>query len=154
MKTFFLALALSLSSAAFADGFKCEQYDHDLNIKIFNHTDATAGTRNAAIMVLSDSSVSYGRKTIASFKSSKRKLGQNGASYLAIVDLRVSESNRSGENILGTKLGHIKEIYVDIDHKYSQPVSEGTLVDGTISIVKRNGKTSTFDITCARYLKN
>ena len=154
MKTLFLSLILSLSTTAFADGFKCEQHENDLSIKIFNHTNATSGTRNAAIMVLSDSSVSYGRKTIASFKSSKRKLGQNGTSYLAIVDLRVSESNRSGENILGTKLGQIKEIYVDINHKYSAPVNDGSLTDGTISIVKRNGKTLSFDITCARYLKN
>jgi hypothetical protein len=154
MKTLFTTLVLALSTTAFADGFKCEQLDHNINVKVFNNTSAEAGTRNAAVMVFSDASVAYGNKTIASFSSSKRKLGQNGTSYLAVVDLRVSESNRSGENILGTKLGQIKEIYVDINHNYSQPIEAGDETEGTISVVKRNGKISTFDINCVRYLKN
>lgn len=154
MKTFFATMILALSTTAFADGFKCEQAEHYINVSVFNKTDASAGTRNVAFMVFSDSSVNYGNKTIASFTSSKRKLGQNGTSYLAVVDLRVSESNRAGENILGTKLGKIKEIYVDINHNYSQPIEAGEEADGTISVVKRNGDVTTFDVTCTRYLKN
>lgn len=66
----------------------------------------------------------------------------------------MSESNRSGENILGTKFGKIKEIYVDVNHNYSQPIENGEETDGTISVIKRNGDVKTFDITCTRYLKN
>lgn len=154
MKSLLVTLALTLSSMAMADGFKCEQADHNINIKVFNSTDPSVGVRNAAVMVLSDSSVSYGRKTIASFTANKRTLGQNGTSYMAVVDLRVSESNRSGENVLGTKLGQLKEIYVDIAHNYSQPVEDGALTEGSVTLVKRNGSVETFDLQCVRYLKN
>lgn len=94
MKNLFTALLLALSTTAFADGFKCEQLDHYINVKIYNNTSAEAGTRNTAVMVFTDATVANGNKTIASFASPKRKLGQNGTSYLAVVDLRVSESNR------------------------------------------------------------
>jgi hypothetical protein len=154
MKSLLASFVLSLSTAAFADGFKCEQFDHNINIKVYNHTDVSAGTRNSAIMIFSDSAVTYGRKTIASFTSKKRTLGQNGTSYFAAVDLRVSESSASGENLLGTKLGQLKEIYVDINHNYNYPIEAGDEVDGTLTIVKRNGKTQSFDLNCVRYLKN
>lgn len=154
MKSLLVASLMVLSSAVMADGFKCEQLESGLNVKVFNHTDANAGTRNAAVMVLSDSNVQVGNKTIASFTANKRTLGQNGTSYMAVVDLRVSESNRSGENILGTKLGQIAKIYVDVDHNYSIPMEAGEETTGTISIEKRNGTVKTFDLNCARYLKN
>lgn len=154
MKSLLVASLMVLSSAVMADGFKCEQLDSGLDIKVFNHTEASAGTRNAAVMVLSDSRVQAGSKTIASFKANKRTLGQNGTSYMAQVDLRVSESSRSGENILGTKLGQISKIYVDVDHNYNQPMEHGEYATGTISIEKRNGDVKTFDLDCTRYLKN
>ena len=154
MKSLFIALVLTLSVNAFADGFKCEQVIHNLNIKVFNNTQPTEGTRNAAIMVLSDASVAYGNKTIASFSATKRTFGQNGASYFAFVDLRVSESSRAGENVLGTKLGNIKEIYVDINFDYSVPLLDGQITDGYVTVVKRDGRNTIHDITCTRYLKN
>lgn len=154
MKRLIASLILTLSSSAFADGFKCEQLEHNLNIKVYNNTQPSEGTRNAAIMVLSDASVTYGNKTIASFSATKRTLGQNGASYFAFVDLRVSESSRAGENVLGTKLGNIKELYVDINFDYSVPLQDGQITDGYITVVKRNGRNSIHDITCTRYLKN
>src|SRR5665647_198611 len=120
MKTLISLLALSLSTVALADGFKCEQREHAVNLQVYNKTQATAGTRNVAVMILSDATVAHGRKTIASFtadKSTVRSTG--GTSYVAKVDLRVSESNRSGENVLGTKLGQIKEIRVNVAHSYA-----------------------------------
>ena len=154
MKNLFALLVFTLSTSVFADGFKCEQQAHGLKIKVFNSTHAAEGTRNAAIMIFSDENVSFGRKTIASFSSSKRTLGQSGASYLAVVDLRVSESNRSGENILGTKLGMIKEIFVDVYHNYSLPLANGEETEGKLTLVKRNGDSIDFDLTCSRYLKH
>jgi len=66
MKTIAFALiALSASAAAHADGFVCQTVAGDLNIKAYNNTDATSGTRNAAVMVLSDPSVSGGHGSSA-----------------------------------------------------------------------------------------
>jgi hypothetical protein len=154
MKRLLAALIIALSTSAFADGFICEQTNHNLSIQIFNNTQPAERTRNVAIMILSDENVGYGNKTIASFSASKRTLGQNGTSYFAFVDLRVSESSRAGENLLGTKLENIKEIYVDINFKYSAPLRDGQITDGYITVVKRNGRNTIHDITCTRYLKN
>lgn len=154
MKNLFIVGMMIISASAMADGFECKQLRHDLDIKVYNKTDPGEGTRNAAVMVLSDTSVSAGRQTIATFTANKRTLGQNGTSYMAVVDLRVSESNRSGENILGTKLGKIDKIFVDVDHNYNEPMADGEHTEGTITVVKRNGTNKTFKIDCQRYLKN
>lgn len=45
MKSLFIALVLALSVNAFADGFKCEQLNHNLKIKVYNNTQPTEGTR-------------------------------------------------------------------------------------------------------------
>ena len=54
MKALISLLALSLSTVALADGFKCEQREHAVNIQVFNKTQASEGTRNVAVMILSD----------------------------------------------------------------------------------------------------
>jgi hypothetical protein len=125
MKTLLASLVLTFSLTALADGFKCEQIDHNININVFNKTNPSEGVRNAAIMIFSDASISYGRKTIATFSSEKNKLDQTGTSYSAKVDLRVKESNRAGENLLGTKLGQLKEIHLTIDHFQNFPSRDG-----------------------------
>src|SRR4051812_1738186 len=65
MKYTMIALGLLLAAtAAHADGFECQTVDQDLNIKVYNHTSPSEGTRVASVMVLSDPSVSAGKKTI------------------------------------------------------------------------------------------
>lgn len=154
MKNLLIALTVLSSTAAMADGFKCNQPDYDINLSVYNKTDAEAGVRNAAQMIVSDNNVSHGRKTIAVFSANKRTLGQNGASYMAVVDLRVSESNRSGENVLGTKLGLVDKIFVDVDFNYNYPMSNGEETEGTVTVVKRNGQEYTLELNCTRYIKN
>jgi hypothetical protein len=151
MKSLLVALALTLSAAAMADGFYCEQPDYAMNLKVFNQTSAV---RSGAVMVLSDAYVAQGRKTIASFTSTKETLANYAMTYVAAVDLRVSGSNRPGENVLGTKLGYVKYFVVKINHRYRRPVSSGSVTDGTITVVKRDGSTTTLDLICSRYLKN
>lgn len=149
-----IALTTLLSTSAFADGFICETVTGDLNVKVFNHTQPEMGTRNAHIMVLSDPRVeTIGRKTIATMKAPKQ-LSSAGASYLAKVDLRFNSSNRKGENILGTKLGKIKTIALDLDYNFSQPVAAGSYVAGMITANKRNGEVISEEVSCSRYLKN
>lgn len=148
------ALSASSASIARADGFQCQTAAGDLNVKLYNHTQSSEGTRNGSIMVLSDPSVQFGRKTIASFTDVKGTLSNEGASYVATVDLRVSESNRSGENIAGTKLGQLKHIAANIYFSYARPVAEGAPLLGSISFEKRNGEISSLDLVCVRYLKD
>ncbi len=155
MKTILLTLiAMTASLNVHADGFKCVDQNETLGIKLYNHTHPTSGTRNAAIMVLSDLRVQQGRKTIATFEETDSLLNNSGAYYQANVDLRYSNSNRAGENILGTKLGYIDSIKVAVRFNYSEPTADGETIPGKVIITKRNGSRIVQDLVCKRYLKN
>jgi hypothetical protein len=151
---FAVSAVMAASTAARADGFNCQTVDGDLNIKVYNHTDAADGTRSSAVMVLSDPAVGAGRKTIAKFTDSNETLTNVGASYETRVDLRFNDSGRKGELIAGTKIGYLKTISVDVAFSYNQPVSHGTELEGTLTLVKRDGSEITRDLVCKRYLKN
>jgi hypothetical protein len=152
------AAAMAGSTQARADGFRCETTDGSLAVKVFNHTAPSAGTRSAAVLVLSDPAVSHGRKTIASFSDTKSTLSSRGASYVANVDLRTVEARRKGELISvggqATKLGQLDEVRVDVDFSYANPVDAEDEVTGEITLVKRNGEKLYGDLECSRYLKN
>jgi hypothetical protein len=155
MKNFVLsALILSASFAAQADGFKCETLEGDLAIKIFNHTQAAEGTRTGAVMVISDTSVSHGRKTIARFTDLNERLSSQASSYVGDVDLRYNDSGRKGELISGTKLGELDQVIVDVNFSYGEPVAALTELSGLMTLVKRNGEEIVRDLSCTRYLKN
>lgn len=145
-------LVLGMNNAS-ASGFVCETLAQDLNVKVYNHTQASEGTRNGAIMILSDPTVSYGRKTIAKFKSSSLLTG-SASEYTAYVDLRYVDSSRKGENIGGTKLGQLDEIILNVDFSYAETLAAGDEVSGVLTLVKRNGDEITHDMSCVRYLKN
>jgi len=148
-------IALAMPTQAHADGFVCDTMnDARLRVKIYNHVDAEDGTRNPAIMILSDRTVQEGRKTIAKFTSETERLTRDGATYVADVDLRYGNSNRKGELILGTKLGHVDTIQVDVDFTYGRPVSNGEKLLGEIVVLKRDGDKNFDVLECTRYLKN
>lgn len=153
MITTLAVAALVLATGAKADGFICSSED-GLNVKVFNKTGALEGTRNGAIMILSDSNIGSGNKTIATFPSDNTLLTQSGASYNAHVDLRYVESSRKGELIGGTKLGQLRDIALDVDFLYSEPVSNGKKLPATLTLMKRNGAEIMIDMVCKRYLKN
>ena len=141
-----------MSTAAFADGFVCSS-ESGLNVKVYNKTSAEEGTRNAGVMIISDSNVSDGKKTIARFQADNGVLNNAGASYAADVDLRFNDSNLKGRNIGGTKFGFLKQINLDVDFLYSQPVEKGATLKGTLTLIKRNGDSNEIELTCTRYLK-
>jgi hypothetical protein len=144
---------LAVSQAAMADGFKCESTDGVLSVKAYNHTSPDAGTRNAAVMVISDNTIQYGNKTVAKFTDANETLSNQGALYSARVDLRYNDSGRKGELIGGTKLGQLKTIDLDVDFSYAAPEANGSHVEGMLSLVKRNGDVVSIPMDCARYLK-
>ena len=154
MKALFAALALvSTASVAQADGFRCQTVEGDLNVQVYNQTDAQLGTREAAVMVLSNALVKEGRKTIAVFHAEDELVAQKGAVYTSKVDLRYKESSRKGELIGATKLGHLAFVVVAVDFSYASPMAAGEATPGTITFVKRNGEESFQELVCVRYLK-
>jgi hypothetical protein len=155
MKTIFAALALALTATpALADGFICESEADSLVLKVFHHTAPSAGTRNSAVMILSDASVQAGNKTIARFRDTNLTLGNEASVYTAKVDHRFNDSNREGELIGGTKIGNLKYVVLDVDFSYGRPVAAGTLLRGDLTLVKRDGTQIDLPMVCARYLKN
>lgn len=158
MKLFNVLSVVAIAASVFAtqakaDGFVCRTPDNELNVKVYNHTDAEVGTRVAAVMVLSDPSVSGGRKTIARFQDVNGVLESRGSRYEAGVDLRFNDSKRAGENILGTKLGELDWVIVDLQFSYANPVEAGEEIEGTIILKKRNGSSKRAHLLCERYLK-
>jgi hypothetical protein len=153
MKKIIIASILSLSSTAFADGFICEAQNESLKLKVFHQTEPTLGTRNSAVMILSNPDVQFGRKTIATFESDAATLTNEGATYTANVDLRFRNSNRRGELVGPTKLGEIKHIVLAVDFSYARPVAQGTQSLGELTLIKRNGDQAEMDMVCTRYLK-
>lgn len=151
-----VALAVSMlvlgAAQANADGFVCQTADGSVNVKAYNQTIPTKGTRNAAVLVVSDPAINYGNKTIARFTAGHTVVN-TGSSYLANVDLRYNDSSRKGELIGGTKLGQLKQIKLDVDFSYAAPIEEGTDLDATITLVKRDGNAVELPAICSRYLK-
>jgi hypothetical protein len=154
MKKVILALTvIAAATAARADGFVC-QTESGLNVKVYNHTDASEGTRNGAMMILSDSTVGAGNKTVATFSHVKGTLASSSANYVADVDLRFSGSNRKGELLAGTKLGEVDMIVLSVDFSYAAPVEAGVELTGELTLIKRNGQEIIEQASCQRYLKN
>lgn len=152
MKMTIFALMMAASSLASADGFVCET-DAGLKLKVYNHTSAAEGTRNAAVLVVSDASVAHGRKTIAKFTDVAGTLSQSGTVYTAKVDLRFNDSSRQGEWIGGTKLGELAQIKLSVAHNYLQPLADGETAYATAKYIKRNGEVLVDRAICTRYLK-
>lgn len=150
----FVMMALVSSGVARADGWVCGTTDSELKIQVYNHVDADRGTRNAAVMVISDKSVRGGNKTIASFSDAEGSLTNSGATYLARVDRHIAEGGRVGEYIGGTRLGYVRTVLLDVYFNYGRPVRDGLLVNGKLVLEKLNGQTVTKHVGCARYLKN
>jgi hypothetical protein len=154
MKATLVALTLLVGSFAQADGFECHTAS-GLNVKIYNHTSPEVGTRVPAVMIVSDSKVSDGRKTIATFPESKGVLTNEGNHvYVGKVDLRMTGSDRKGELLAGTKLGNVDRIMMQIDFSYAFPSNEGVERMAWLTVLKRDKTSVVENAICARYLKN
>lgn len=147
-------MSLGFSGAAMADGFICDTLDGQYTMKVYNHTSPSQGTRNGAILILSDNTIRTGRKTVATFDGENTLWDREGAVYVANVDLRYKNSGRAGENVLGTKLGMIDTIKLNIAFHYNSPVKAGQELDAQIVVTKRNGQKGKTAAVCSRYLKN
>lgn len=148
-----LIAGLVLSQSALADGFVCENLEQGIRVKAFHKTQPELGTRNVAVMIVSDPSISVGRKTIATFQADDAVLTNQGSHYNAAVDLRFKASRRKGELIGPTKLGELQNVKLDVAFSYAKPVVHESELAGVVTLVKRNGTEIEIDVMCSRYLK-
>ena len=112
-----------------------------------------AGTKNSAVMVVSDPAVSAGRKTVAVFTAEEGTLVNTGSKYYGNVDERFNNIPK-GEYLSGTRIDYLKSIILDVEFTYSAPVSFGSLVEGWMILTRENGSQIKEAVLCERYLKN
>lgn len=152
------ALMVLFATAARADGFVCRGIDQPLTVRAYHHVQPEAGTRNAAVLIVSDDRLQRGNRTIAKFTDVKNKLTRRTGemTYIGQVDLRVSESNRRGEYVGGTRLGELKTLVLTVDHNFGQISTRGALVRGwlTLNFRDTNRIDTVLDMECERYLKH
>lgn len=158
MKALTIMTLVFAATAAQADGFVCKTADGELKVAVYNQTQPEAGTRNAATMILSNPTLQTGNKTIAKFTSEEGNLvGESTfsgvAMYTANVDLRFANSNREGEYLLGTRLGSVDKVVLEVEFSYENPVEDSAELDGIVSVEKRNGDSTSAPVVCKRHLK-
>jgi hypothetical protein len=153
MKTLLLTLVMMMGASAFADGFLCQNLNQNLIIHVYDQTTPSTGTRDAAVMIVSDPTMSPGDRTTATFTAQNDLVSNVDATYIADVDLQSPGSDKGGRNIGGTKLADVQYIILAVDFSYSSPVPNGTVVDGDVTLNKRNGDENHIAVSCTRYLK-
>ena len=153
MKNLIVFFALFGSATAFADGFVClGDYDR-FAVKVYNHTTPSAGTRNGAVMVISDTTARAGSRTVAKFTDTNLLLKNSASVYTANVDHRFSDISKDG-NIGGVDISAVKKVVLDIDFSYADPVAADVHVNGNLYLTDKTGETVSFLLNCKRYLKN
>jgi hypothetical protein len=137
MKKFLVVLAAMGSiSAAQASTVECESLDGVLKVRA-----------NETVMVISDSTIQHGRKTIARFTAEAGTLEAlatvAGERFVGDVDLRFNDSGRAGELIGGTKLGELAEITL-VNEDAPRTYGQGTY----LKLEKRDGSRKFIDMDC------
>jgi hypothetical protein len=153
MKNLFIAMIALASPPALADGFVCANQQEQLSVRVFNHNHPSMGTRNTAVMILSDLSVSEGNRLIARFTKANGLFSAAGSVFTSKVDHRYNDSGRKGERLAGTRIGNVARVSLDVDFSYARPLSDGAVVRGGFTIVRRNGPKIQIPMSCRRYLK-
>jgi len=159
LKNMVLSALLLGSAQTYADGFSCVTDDGALAIHVYNKVNPEDGTRTASTMILSNPTVNAGKKTVATFSALNETLftahdSTDGLVYIGNVDLRYNDSGRKGEYLMGTRLGEVDYVRLDVAHNYLQPVQNNTVLQGAVTIVKRDGDLLSSWATCTRYLKS
>jgi len=152
MKKLMILAALFIGFQAQADGFICQTIENDLRIAVYNHTNPNAGTRNAAIMILSAPDADLGARTVAKFSSVEGSLTNYGAQYTA-VNSTVFGQPGSDRPVAGTRLGLVDDVTLRIQYVYGNHVEPGSRLEGKLYVNASSGLIKR-DVICARYLKN
>lgn len=147
------------ATVAHADGFVCDATHESLRIQVYNRTHPREGTRNVAIMVISDPSKARGERTLFRFEADNETVVSQGARYIATVmtpDMILPNSENpffDAPRIQGIQFGQLQEIALEIDFSYRYPVPNGEPVAGVLELYQVNGDQLWVDLDCRRYLK-
>jgi hypothetical protein len=156
-KTVLAGIILLFSSSALADGFVCVGQNTGLKVSVFNHTQASEGTRTPAILVISDPALARTNRTIASFSGGQTLKYEGYGSFMATVDLQAPGSSRGDLNIAGTTLAQLQTINLAVDFSYASGTARLARVTESIPAkiiyTKITGEVIDEKATCARHVK-
>jgi hypothetical protein len=141
----------SFAQGARADGFVCDATHESLRIQVYNRTQPREGTRNVAVMVLSDPSKARGHRTLLRFEADNDGLTNDGARYTATLLPRISPF--LNQQVQGIQLANLHEVSLKIDFSYHYPIGNEELVAGVLELTQVNGDQLWVDLDCTRYLK-
>ena len=137
--TTILAVA-AISGTAFADGFRCESPE-GVRAKVYNHTRPERGTKNLAVVVISDS---YGTRYVARNSEMTREFERS----------RVHHFGRLEDRQDGVKDFVILDIRHTRDSRSLGDLADGENLDGRLTIFDEQTGTETYQLSCERYLKS
>jgi hypothetical protein len=140
-----------VATSARADGFVCNAVGESLRVKVYNRTQPEEGTRNVAVMVISDPSKPVGQRTLQRFTADNDGVTNSGTRYSASLKPRLRPM--MDVQIGGVQVGQIQEVALNIDFSYRYPIGNEGLVAGTLEIYQVNGDQLWMDVDCTRYLK-
>lgn len=159
-KALFLSLLTAIGAqVAQADGFVCDATHESLRIQVYNRTLPGEGTRNVAVMVVSDPLKAPGERTHFRFQADNESLARDGARFVASVmtpDMISPAGNNpffDSPRIQGIQFGQVQELALEIDFSYQNPVADGVVVNGVLELYQVNGDQLWVDMDCRRYLK-
>jgi hypothetical protein len=158
--TYWLALALVTlaPTLAHADGFDCTGRDTGIEVKIYNNTDPSLGTRTPAILIVSDPSRDYGDRTIATFKNEQITYEGYGT-YFATTDTVDRRPTADAQVLENSRLGHLENILLKMNFSYAEQLfSELTKkpasFSGSVFYQQTSGATRNESVRCTHYLKD
>lgn len=162
MKALISIAALLISTTALADGWECWTNSKDIaeyqrvRIKVYNNVMPEEGTRNVAVLVLSNPAYSEeeGNRTIAEFEAPLLE-SEESANYSVNVDDRFSSvRDNAKELIAGTELDQLQSIELDINFSYGAPIADGERTGADLTLTKEDGEQIFQKLLCQRHLKN
>jgi len=150
MKQFALILfALAGTSVAHADSFVCETGDQTISVKLQNHVHADYGTREAAILIVSDNTADVGGRTLIT----STDISQNGPFWTA------NTPNGDSETTLGSlNLAQIQKVTLDIpSFNFNESNKDGETLEGVLYLyddVSSNSSADRIALNCTYSTKN
>ena len=153
-----ILVTLAFASVSRADGFTCRSTDGNLSVKVFDYVHSRYGTRNPAVMVVSNPKLPRGYRTLAVFSSADgtlQAISHRGEyrTYVGRVDFN-SNSIHKHVFVLSDPMTNLAAVQLHIYFNYNKSrIANGGEVMGVVELVSRNGRHIYSETSCKRYLK-
>lgn len=150
-------LVLMIPASALADGFICHGDQSGIEMAIYNQVNPHLGTRNPAVLVISDPALATSNHTEARFSPELNNFRYEGhGNYVAEVHGNVFLFDST--SVAGHAVNSLNEIRLKIVFSYDKDaialVDSIDEIPGTIEYTDLNNQVSNESASCSRYRKH